>query len=319
MTRLSQSIELAAPIPAGEALRRICRQQLGAIEAHLPGTRQGRDAEELHDLRVAVRRTRSALGEFHKVFPGAQLQHFRTEFRWLGEVTGPVRDLDVYLEHLPAYRALLPADAATALEPFRGFLRSHRRAERRSLLRRLASPRLARLLAEWQRFLAATDGTEWPATAAWPAGEMARRHIWMLYRRFLRQGAAIRDRSPDHDLHRLRITGKKLRYLVEFFRSLYPPEEIALLLKAMKRIQDFLGSYQDLTVQQQHLGELARQMQAEGGADPATVAALELLVNSLRKQQQGLRQEFPEHFRVFSHGRGRRGFNRLFAPLEIER
>lgn len=318
MTRPPQSIELVAQMPAGEALRRICRLQLEAIERHRPGARRGRDPEELHDLRVAVRRTRSALSEFRKIFPAEQLLHFRTEFRWLGEVTGPVRDLDVYLEHLPAYRALLPADAASALEPFRGFLRSHRRAERRRLLRRLASPRLARLLADWQRFLAGADGSKWPDNAGLPTGEMARRHIWKLYRRFLRQGATIRDSSPDNDLHRLRITGKKLRYLVEFFRTLYPPAEIALLLKAMKGLQDFLGNYQDLTVQQERLGELAGQMQAEGGAAPATVAALTLLVNRLRKQQQRLRHEFPERFRVFSHGRGQRGFTRLFAPPEID-
>jgi hypothetical protein len=42
-------------------------------------------------------------------------------------------------------------------------------------------------------------------------------------------------------------------------------------------------------------------------------------VNRLRHRQQRLRQEFPERFRVFSHGRGRRGFTRLFAPLERER
>jgi CHAD domain-containing protein len=244
------------------------------------------------------------------------LWHFRGEFRWLGEVTGPVRDLDVYLEHLPAYRALLPADAADALEPFRVFLQRHRRTERRRLLRRLASPRLARLLADWQRFLAADDGSAWPDSAGRPTGEMARRHIWKLYRRFLRQGTAIGDESPEHALHRLRITGKKLRYLVEFFRTLYPPAEVALLLKAMKGIQDFLGSYQDLTVQRERLVELAGQMQTEGGATPATIAALELLVNRLRQQQQRLRQEFPERFRVFGHGRGRRGFLRLYAPAK---
>ena len=117
-------------MPAGDALRLICRQQLEAIVQNLPGARQGRDPEELHDLRVAVRRTRSAISEFRKVFPAERLDHFRSELRWLGEITGPVRDLDVYLEHLPAYRALLPADAGPALEPFRTFLLHQRRTER---------------------------------------------------------------------------------------------------------------------------------------------------------------------------------------------
>ena len=313
---MRHSLCLAREMPAGDALRLICSQQLDAIVQHLPGARQGRDPEALHDLRVAVRRTRSALSEFRRLFPADRLAHFRGELRRFGEITGPVRDLDVYLEHLPAYRALLPADAAQALAPFRTFLLRHRRVERRRLVRRLASVRLQRLLADWQRFLEVADGSVWPARAAQPANLTARRHIWKLYRRFLRQGAAISAASPDRDLHLLRITGKKLRYLVEFFRPLHPPAEIALLVKAMKGIQDFLGNYQDLTVQQVHLGELTRQMQAEGDVPPETLAALSLLVVNLRDRQHRARREFPECFRVFSHGRGRRGFVRLFGPPE---
>ncbi|MCK7497848.1 MAG: CHAD domain-containing protein [Comamonadaceae bacterium] len=178
------------------ALRRICRLQLDAIERHRPGARQGRDPEELHDLRVAVRRTRSALGEFRQFFPTQSLECFRGEFRWFGEVTGPVRDLDVYLEHLPGYQALLSADAAAALEPFRRFLQRHRRLEQRRLVRRLDSVRLRQLLDDWQRLLAGEDRGTWPDPASRPVGEVARQHIWKLYRRFIRQGEAIQRRFP---------------------------------------------------------------------------------------------------------------------------
>jgi CHAD domain-containing protein len=261
-----------------------------------------------------VRRTRSALGEFRKYFPADRLAHFRGELRWLGEVTGPVRDLDVYLEHLPAYRALLPPEAGAALEPFRAFLLRHRRLERRRLLRCLAAARTERLVADWRHFLADGAGCDWPERASRPAGEVARRRIWKLYRRFLRQGTAITDASPDLDLHRLRITGKKLRYLVEFFRELHPAAEIELLIRAMKGIQDFLGAYQDCTVQQAHLLALAGQMAEEGNVPPETAAALTRLVAALRQRQQQLRGGFAGCFRVFSRGRGRRGFVRLFSP-----
>ena len=128
MARSPQSTVITEQMPAGEALRRICRLQLDAFERHRPGARIGRDPEELHDLRVAVRRTRSALGEFRAFFPQATVARLRGELRWLGEVTGPVRDLDVYLEILPDYQRLLPAEAAGALAPFRAFLQRHRRA-----------------------------------------------------------------------------------------------------------------------------------------------------------------------------------------------
>lgn len=305
---------LAAQLTVAEALRRICRQQLEAVERHRPGARRGHDPEELHDLRVAVRRTRSALGEFRTFCPAEALAWFRGEFRWVGEISGPVRDLDVYLEHLPAYRALLSPAAAATLEPFRDFLQRHRRKEQRRLARRLDSVRVQCLLADWRRFLDGVDSGAWPAVAARPVGEVARRHLWKLYRRFLRQGAAIKSNSPDTELHRLRITGKKLRYLVEFFRTLYPPAEIAQLIKAMKGIQDYLGACQDCTVQQAHLQELTRQMADEGALPVETQAALAQLVERLGQRQQELRREFPQQFRIFSQGRGRRGFTRLYAP-----
>ncbi len=138
-------------------------------------------------------------------------------------------------------------------------------------MRRLDSARLKRLLADWRRFLGTGDSAGWPESATRPTGEVARRHIWKLYQRFLRKGAAIQAESPDRDLHELRITGKKLRYLVEFFRTLQPPAEIELLIKAMKDIQDFLGDYQDCTVQQTRLDLMARQMTTEG-AVPAETA-----------------------------------------------
>jgi len=306
----------AAQLPAEEALRRICRLQLDAIERHRRGARCGRDPEELHDLRVAVRRTRSALGEFREFFPQPAVARFREEFRWLGEITGPVRDLDVYLAILPDYQGLLPGETAAALEPFRLFLQRHRRLEQRRLVRRLASLRLQRLLADWRAFLTTAGADPWPEIAARPAGEVARRRVWKLFRRFLRQGAAITAASPDAELHRLRITGKKLRYLVEFFREFYPPLEIDVLVKAMKGLQDYLGSYQDCTVQQARLRELDRQMATEGNLPAETHAALALLVERLHRQQQGLRKEFPARLRVFEHGRGRRGFVRLYAPAE---
>lgn len=302
--------------PAHEVLRRICRRQLEAIERHRPGARAGRDPEELHDLRVAVRRTRSVLGEFRKFFPQAALAHFRGEFRWLGEVTGPVRDLDVYLDRLPAYHAWLPADAAGALAPFQRFLRRHRRQEQSRLARRLDSRRLRTLLDTWRAFLETGGPKPWPETAGLAAADIARRRIWKLYRRFLRQGESITADSPDSALHQLRITGKKLRYLLEFFREDYPAQEIEVLVKAMKAIQDVLGDYQDCTVQQARLAAMDRRMAAEGDLPDATHTALTLLVAALHRRQQRTRGAFPKRFLVFSHGRGRRGFRRLYAPPE---
>ena len=87
------------------------------MEANRQGTIDDVDSEFLHDLRVAVRRSRSVLSHGKRVLPAHGRDHFRAEFRWLGEVTGPVRDLDVYLIEWPDYVATLDSDSAAALEP----------------------------------------------------------------------------------------------------------------------------------------------------------------------------------------------------------
>ena len=66
------------------------------MRATLPGTIADVDSEFLHDFRVAVRRTRSLQRQLEPVFPPEPLAHFRSEFRWLQQATGPVRDLDVH-------------------------------------------------------------------------------------------------------------------------------------------------------------------------------------------------------------------------------
>jgi CHAD domain-containing protein len=82
----------------------------------------------------------------------------------------------------------------------------------------------------------------------------------------------------------------------------------------MKGIQDFLGDFQDLAVQQVHLSAMARQMAEDERASEETLAALAALVASLADYQHRSRHKFPRRFEVFSMGLGRRGFMRLYAP-----
>ena len=67
------------------------------IEANLEGTIADLDSEFLHDFRVSVRRSRAVQRELKGVFAPAELARFRAEFRWLQQVTGDARDLDVYV------------------------------------------------------------------------------------------------------------------------------------------------------------------------------------------------------------------------------
>ena len=84
-------------MPAATALATILTALLDALEANVPGTIRDIDTEFLHDLRIAVRWTRSALKLCGGALPAGLARDFRAEFRWLGDLTTPTRDLDVYL------------------------------------------------------------------------------------------------------------------------------------------------------------------------------------------------------------------------------
>ena len=91
------TVRLTPGMPARAALQAVLLQLLDTLEANVPGTIRGIDTEFLHDLRVSVRRTRSALKLAGDALPASLPARFRPAFKWLGDLTTPTRDLDVYL------------------------------------------------------------------------------------------------------------------------------------------------------------------------------------------------------------------------------
>jgi len=306
-------LDLEPEMPAVDAAVTIHRALLAAMLANEDGTRRDLDSEFLHDFRVAVRRTRSALTQLKEVLPPEPVERFREAFRWLGSVTGPTRDLDVYLLKIDGYEALLPAPIRGHLEPLREFLRRHQQSEQERLAAELDSPRYRELIASWSAFLESPPESA-AANAGRPIRELAAERIRRAWRRVWKKGRAIDEAAPARALHRLRIDAKKLRYLLEFFRGLWEPAEIEPLVKALKQLQDNLGDHNDLVVQQAKLRELAHRMQEEGAASVDVLLAMGELVAELRRLQGAERRRFGRRFRSFASPVHRAAFRRLFSP-----
>lgn len=300
--------------PAGMAAREIYLQLLDTLEANVPGARSGVDTEFLHDLRIAVRRTRSALGQIRDVFPPEETQKFRDLFGWIGQVTGPTRDMDVYLLYFPGYRESLPAAERNHLEPLHEFLLEHQRIEQQTLSKRLGSPHFRRIVKEWRAFLETPQADSPAAENAWrPIGELANERILKTYNRVLKEGLAITPESPPEALHELRKSGKKLRYLMEFFSHLYRAKEVNKLVGGVKKLLTTLGSFQDLEVQAGKLREIAGQMTQEGKAPPETLAAIETLAEGLMRNQAEVRREFAGSFSDLAAKKTKKDFRRIFG------
>ena len=286
---------------------------LDTLELNVVGTKANLDSEFLHDLRVATRRSRSAMSQIKGVFEPKPLDGFKQGLAWLGQITGPTRDLDVYLLQFDDYRQSLPAKVRPDLEPFHGFLLAHHAQAQKRLARKLNSPAFRKLIKEYRGWLETPvpEASSLP-NAMRPIAELADSRIRKAFKRVRKDGAAIHADSPPEALHELRKDCKKLRYLIEFFQSLYPKPEIRELIRQLKILLDNLGEFQDLQVQAEALESFGEQMQEEG-APARALMAMGILVGQLLTRQEQARAEFFNLFNQFSSEANLQAFKQLFG------
>ena len=262
----------------------------GMVEANLPGTLADLDTEFLHDLRVAVRRSRSVLRELKGAFPPEPLATPARRPPVDPGDHGPTRDLDVQLLD---WDHLLSGCPPTATPPWRPCARCwSATAPRRSgrCRRELRGPTYRQRLGRLPRIPRRRAGT----------GRRAPRRQAADRRRGRPRGSArstggwwrwaprSTTTSPAEDLHELRKRGKELRYLLELFGGLWPGDVVKPMVRTLKGLQDVLGSHQDREVQADHLRGLADELAGETGG-PEALLALGVLVDRLDAEQHEAR------------------------------
>ncbi len=303
------NIALTAAMPARVALATVLLRLLDTLEANVAGTVRDLDTEFLHDLRIAVRRTRSALKLGGAALPGRLAGEFQGEFKWLGDATTPTRDLDVYLLGYDSMAAKLTAATPAELAPFHDHLARHRAAEQRRLVRALRSPRFTSLTSQWRHALTGlTPPAGGPDAAHFAAGSITRAH-----RRVLSAGGAITADSAPELLHNLRKRCKELRYALEFFASLHDPVTHRQAVRQLKDLQDCLGTFQDCQVQQHEIRMIASDMVESGGAQATTLLAMGELAARAARRESKARRKFAGRFASFASEKSRRRFRALTA------
>ncbi len=239
--RMQTGAKKKQPSEPFEALRSLLRVQLVEILRHDPGTRLGTDPESLHDMRVAVRRSRALLRAGRKLI-ASDTQLLNAELQWLGTVLGAVRDLDVLLARLRSEAAELGGDdEKAALRLLRSLTREHKRA-RTALLKALDGERYFALLDRFEQQLAALE----PTGADVSLSSLARREVKKLREAVL----ALPPDPADDELHALRKLGKRARYASELAGH-------ATVVRRAKQFQDVLGEHQDAVVAQERIRTLA--------------------------------------------------------------
>lgn len=239
---------------------RIFEYQFSQMLAHEKGTRKGEDIEELHDMRVAVRRMRAAAIIFDNYLETKKVEpHIKGLKRTLGALGG-VRDLDVFQEKAEIYLKTLPSGHEHDLDSFFLTLAEEREKAREDMLDYLDSEKYSRFKKDFSEFL------DFPETWALPT--TTEKHDSLPHRVKDVLPSILYARLADisaysewvegpyisvERLHRLRIATKGLRYTLEFFENVLG-KEIESLIKDFKALQDHLGDLHDSVVAAEMLG-----------------------------------------------------------------
>lgn len=309
-------LNLARTMRTDEAVRIVMRRLHDMLRVNEAGVLAGVDAEFLHDFGITVRRSRSLLRQMSGVIPQRILRRLDSGFAWLSQITRAARDLDVYLIVLDTEVHQLAPDAGQDLSALREFFRQRHQLAHKQLAVRLTSARYTQLIAAWSAYLASPlpVRSKLPFARLWLA-DFADRAVWRALRRVLRQGRAIRPDSQPTALHDLRKSCKALRYLMEFFQSLYPAARITKAIRILKSLQDWLGVYQDTQMQQIFLETFLQQ--SKGSTDGQT--ELDNFKHRLDKRQAVIRKRLTRKFEAFSERKSQSEFRRLFKPRRSAR
>jgi CHAD domain-containing protein len=297
---------------AAKVILRFLLQVIRINEVHLA---EDRDTEFLHDYRVAIRRTRSALRQMKQVFPAEITSRFKKDFAFVGKLSNDLRDLDVHLQNEGIYKAMLPPAQRDDIRPLFDYLREKRAQVFRDFLPLLETRKYKQIFRNWDLFLNGPRRDSAPSSNAdLPVIGLARKRIYKKYRGILKDGNVILDNTEDGKLHRLRIECKELRYLLEFFSPLFPRAEIHDLIGQLKKLQDILGGYNDFRVHQQRLQDLAGELPWTDSRSKKTVAAIGSLIKALEREKQTVKKAFAKTFSDYASPSNRKVFQELFNP-----
>lgn len=282
------------------AVARGCLEQILANERP---AREGDDPEGVHQLRVGVRRLRSALTLLGPLLPREQVRPLRHELRWLAGELAAARDLDVFLAEIfgPIFRSHRDDADLKRLRETARELRAH--AYRR-VKHAIGSPRHPRLVLQlgrwiatrsWRDELSAADLERLQASARVAGGALLQRRV----RKARRLGSRLAELDAA-DRHRLRVQLKKLRYACEFFRGAFPERRARArrFLARLKDLQDALGTLNDFATAERLLEEILEQQGRHPGR--SLVGAAGFVAGWNARREQRLLEELPQAWDAFA-------------------
>ncbi|MBK1663599.1 inorganic triphosphatase [Rhodospirillum rubrum] len=308
----AEAIPLDGAMPAEEAFWHIGRSCLDHVAANAPALIAASDDDAVHQMRIGIRRLRSAMTTFKAMIASEDTEAVKEDLRWLMGLLAPARDSEVFLAEslAPLAAAALAQSKTTALPPaesspsaqgerppmpedgagapgwagLRDHFETESLAHQRAAREAVASPRFALLVLRATRWL---DGGDWrgaderSAARTTPLGKAAAAVLRKRHKALRRAGRDFEDLSPEAR-HALRVHIKKLRYALEFLSDLYPEKPTRATLRVLKEAQEILGTAHDIVVAREKLRRAAASA-GPGNPDLAFTAGWAAALNEDRQ------------------------------------
>jgi len=282
----ARPVALDDRMTVAQALQAIVANTLVQIQGNENGVMHGSDPECVHQMRIGIRRLRSALRLFAEVV--AVPAPLQAELQWLGGELGGARDWEVLAgSTLAAVMQACPDE--TGLADLQQAALARAAQQRQAAAVAVGSTRCARLLlglARWMQAGRRHDGADAPLAP------FARKQLRRRKAKLLARGKDLAHATPDQR-HLLRISAKRLRYACEFFQALYPARRVARFVGHLAALQDAFGWLNDATVADTLLQELAAPERSAGFARGWLAGRREADLRRLRKLWNGFVAEAP--------------------------
>jgi CHAD domain-containing protein len=292
-----------------EAIRKVLREQFEVMLANENGSRMGDDIEPVHDMRVAVRRMRTAFRLFGDYFQRGSIKCFQKDLRDIGRALGAVRDLDVFNREAVRYLRQQPKRRRHDLDLLLAHWRSQRESAHLALIIYLDGKPYRDFVQDFGEFVKSPGAGFKPIPESEPGRFLVRdvlsSTVWQRYET-VRAYSRILDGSSMTTLHALRIECKYLRYTLEYFQSLLGSDAPWLIAEVIG-VQDHLGDIQDAEVAKGILGDFMAQHGAQqNGLREVDLARVAAYLTYRSDQQRILLETLPKAWVRLDNARFRR-------------
>jgi len=289
-------IPVEAEDTMAEAGRKVLLGNFITLLENEQGSRTGEDIENVHQMRVATRRMRSAFRLLEDYYKPKVVSTFTDDLQTLAKYLGGVRDLDVMIADLEKHAVEVTEEEQGVLQDITAKLDKRRKKARKRLVSYLDSKDYAEFVKKFSKFVTkpgkgASTVDETPES---PSPHQVRHITPVIIHTQLAEVRAydnVLEESREQTLHNLRIAFKRLRYVTTFFVDVLGKTG-SDFIDEIKDIQDTLGHINDVTV--------ARQMLHALNLNDEQSAVVDAYLDKLTAEQENAIEGFSQTWEKFN-------------------